>query len=167
MHTRSRAQLRSISCGLRAGGRRHFLRSNPVARCASVHRCGVAHPTCLRSLRTMMMYPNSPRQTGRRVAQSGERSLWTTVTLKHSRTGRTATLRPEVTAATEFRVIDLIAQHDPQPDTQLAGCRDTRFSHFFFAPAYGGRSAGVRDRGERLASPPRPKDSAGASCLAC
>jgi hypothetical protein len=77
------------------------------------------------------MYPNSPHQPGRRVAQSGYRSLRTTIPLRHSRTGRTATLPPEATAATEFRVVDLVAQHDPQPDTQLAGCRDQRFCHSF------------------------------------
>src|SRR4029077_17818656 len=36
-----------------------------------------------------------------------------------------------VTAAAEFRVINFVAQHDPQPDAQLAGYRDARFPHSF------------------------------------
>src|ERR1700757_5067135 len=36
---------------------------------------------------------------------------------------------------------------------------------FLFAPTSGGRSAGARDRGARLASPPVPKENAAASCF--
>ena len=43
---------------------------------------------------------------------------------KHPRTGCTALLLP---ATTEFLVIDLIAQHDPQTNAQLAGCRHAGF----------------------------------------
>jgi len=38
---------------------------------------------------------------------------------KHPRTDGTALLVPRTT---ELLVIDPIAQHDPQPDAQLAGC---------------------------------------------
>ena len=43
---------------------------------------------------------------------------------KLPRTGRTALL---LSATTELLVIDLIAQHDPQPDPQLAGRSHARF----------------------------------------
>src|SRR5580693_9713248 len=44
--------------------------------------------------------------------------------VKHPRTGGTALLLP---TTTEFLVIDLIAQHDPQTNAQLAGCRHAGF----------------------------------------
>ena len=44
---------------------------------------------------------------------------------KHPRTGITAWLL--LSATTEFLVIDLIAQHDPQTNAQLAGCRHAGF----------------------------------------
>ena len=44
----------------------------------------------------------------------------------HPRTGTTAFL-PHLAAATEFFVIDLVAQHDPQPDPEFASCGDPRF----------------------------------------
>jgi hypothetical protein len=100
-----------------------------------------------------MMYPNSLPQTGRRVAYSGKRSFRTTVTLRHSRTGRTATLPPEVTAATEFRVIDLVAQHDPEPDAQLTSGGDPGFAQSFLdqlaaveAPEFGIAAHGMDRR---------------------
>jgi hypothetical protein len=37
----------------------------------------------------------------------------------HPRTGTTAFL-PDLAAATELLVIDLVAQQDPQPDSELA-----------------------------------------------
>src|SRR5690348_11960498 len=43
---------------------------------------------------------------------------------KHPRTGGTALLLP---TTTELLVIDLIAQHDPQTNAQLAGCRHACF----------------------------------------
>jgi hypothetical protein len=43
---------------------------------------------------------------------------------KHPRTGGTALL---LSTATELLVIDLIAQHDPQANAQLAGCRHACF----------------------------------------
>src|ERR1700739_107164 len=43
---------------------------------------------------------------------------------KHPRTGGTALLLP---TTTELLVIDLIAQHDPQTNAQLAGCRHECF----------------------------------------
>ena len=47
---------------------------------------------------------------------------------KHPRTGRTAVL---LSTTTEFLVIDLIAQHDPQTNAQLAGRRHARFPQAF------------------------------------
>ena len=47
--------------------------------------------------------------------------------LWHPRTGTTALL-PQLAAATELLVIDLVAQHDPQPDPQFAGGGDARFA---------------------------------------
>jgi len=43
----------------------------------------------------------------------------------HPRTGITALL---LSTTTELLVIDLVAQHDPQPDTQLARHRYARFA---------------------------------------
>src|SRR5580704_13317799 len=53
---------------------------------------------------------------------------------RHPRTGGTAWLLP---TTTELLVIDLIAQHDPQPDSQLAGHRHACFPQpllYQFAP---------------------------------
>jgi hypothetical protein len=47
--------------------------------------------------------------------------------LWHPRTGTTVFL-PHLAAATELLVIDWVAQHDPQPDPQLASCSDSRFT---------------------------------------
>ena len=47
--------------------------------------------------------------------------------LWHPRTGSTAFL-PQLAAATELLVIDLVAQHDPQPDPQFTSYRDSRFT---------------------------------------
>lgn len=38
---------------------------------------------------------------------------------------------PQPSAAAELFVVHLVAQHDPQPDPQLAGCRDSRLAHPF------------------------------------
>src|SRR5580704_4734369 len=45
----------------------------------------------------------------------------------HPRTGTTAFL-PHLAAATELLVINLVAQHDPQPDPQLASGSHSRFA---------------------------------------
>src|SRR5205807_5774259 len=45
----------------------------------------------------------------------------------HPRTG-TAVLLPHLAAATELLVVNLVAQHDPQPDPQLASCSHSRFA---------------------------------------
>ena len=47
---------------------------------------------------------------------------------KHPRTGSTALL---LSTTTELLVIDLIAQHDPQPNAQLAGCCHACFPQAF------------------------------------
>jgi hypothetical protein len=47
--------------------------------------------------------------------------------LWHPRTGTTVFL-PHLAAATELLVINLVAQHDPQPDPQLASYRHSRFA---------------------------------------
>src|SRR5215472_982495 len=46
-------------------------------------------------------------------------TIRTIADFKHPRTGITALLL--LPTATELFIIDLIAQHDPQPDSQLAG----------------------------------------------
>src|SRR6266436_5006354 len=48
----------------------------------------------------------------------------------HPRTGFTAFLL-HLSATTELVVINLIPQHDPQPDPEFASHSDTRFSHAF------------------------------------
>src|SRR5580700_6016893 len=45
----------------------------------------------------------------------------------HLRTG-TPVFLPHLAAATELLVIDLVAQHDPQTDPELASCSHSRFS---------------------------------------
>src|ERR1700675_4432590 len=45
----------------------------------------------------------------------------------HPRTGTTVFL-PHLAAETELLVIDLLAQHDPQPDSQLASCSHSGFA---------------------------------------
>src|SRR5229473_3525250 len=47
--------------------------------------------------------------------------------LWHPRTGTTVFL-PHLAAATELLVIDLVAQHDPQSDSEFASCSDSRFA---------------------------------------
>lgn len=164
--THSRAHEHFVRRGLRRHCRSGFFAPTQIARSVSLHRCGVVHQTCLRSVGTMMTSSNSLTQRGRRVAQSGERSIRTTIPFRHHRTDRTAALPPEVTAAAEFRVIDLVTQHDPQPDTQLACCRHTGFAHSFLGPAFGGRSAAVRDHDERRAGWLLPKGSGARNCPA-
>jgi hypothetical protein len=45
----------------------------------------------------------------------------------HPRTGSTAFL-PQLATTKELWIIDLVAQHDPQPDRQFAGCSDSGFT---------------------------------------
>ena len=47
----------------------------------------------------------------------------------HSRTG--FPLLPQLSAAAELFIINLVAHHDPQPDAQFAGRRDPRLAHSF------------------------------------
>src|SRR5260370_33164040 len=44
----------------------------------------------------------------------------------HPRTGSTAFL-PHLAAATELLVIDLVAQHNVEPNPELTSCRDSSF----------------------------------------
>ena len=39
--------------------------------------------------------------------------------------------RPQLSAAAELFVVNLVAQHNPQPDPQFAGCLDPRLAHSF------------------------------------
>ena len=38
---------------------------------------------------------------------------------------------PQLSAAAELFIVNLIAHHNPQPDTQLPCCRDSRLAHSF------------------------------------
>jgi hypothetical protein len=49
------------------------------------------------------------------------------IQLWHHRTGSTVFL-PHLAAATELLVINLVAQHDPQPNPRLASCSHSRFA---------------------------------------
>src|SRR5215813_10764097 len=75
-----------------------------------------------------MCYANSPLM-GRWVAYSVTRSLQcrTTVEIRHSHMG--FPFRPQLSAAAELLVINLVAQHNPQPDPQFAGGRDPGLAH--------------------------------------
>ena len=56
--------------------------------------------------------------------------------LWHPRTGSTAFL-PHLATTTELWIIDLVAQHDPQPDREFASCGDSGFTQSLrcqFAP---------------------------------
>ena len=78
----------------------------------------------------MMTYSNSPH-SGRRVAYSVTRSLrcMTTVEIWHSRMRFPAL--PLQSAAAELVVVNLVAQHDPQANTQFVGRRNSRLAHPF------------------------------------
>jgi hypothetical protein len=69
-----------------------------------LHRFGVAHQSSLRSLRTMMTYAN-------------------TTAFQPFPAGGTAVL---LSTTTELLIIDLVSQHNPQTNTQLACHRHTR-----------------------------------------
>src|SRR5262245_35705099 len=87
-----------------------------------------AHQTSLRSPRGTMMFRAISLCGGRRVAYSIGRSLagedhcWNQA-FPHGR----PRLLPQSTAA-ELVVIDLIAQHDPQPNAEFPGHRDSGFT---------------------------------------
>ena len=69
--------------------------------------------------------------SGRRVAYSVTRSLrcMTTVEIWHSRMGFPAL--PLQSAAAELVVVNLVAQHDPQANTQFVRRRNSRLAHPF------------------------------------
>ena len=57
-------------------GRSRFLCSNRIARPVSLHRCGVVHQTCLRSVGTMMILfglPLGEREADRLTQEDGHR----------------------------------------------------------------------------------------------
>jgi hypothetical protein len=66
---------------------------------------------------------------GRRVAYSSGRLLQcrTIVVGRHPRPDSTAFLQ-HMSAAAELFVINLVAQHDPEPDSEFTSCCDSRFS---------------------------------------
>jgi len=70
-----------------------------------------------------MRTPFSRREAGSPINRTV--TIRTKPRFKHPRTGITAVL---LSTTTELLVINLIAQHDPQPDTQLARHRDTRLA---------------------------------------
>src|SRR4030095_150207 len=110
--------------------RDNFVYSQPNGSPLFRHFGGVAHQTSLRSPSIMMTYSNSPH-SGRQVAYSVTRSLRcrTTVESRHTCVGFPAL--PQLAAATELFVINLVAHHDPQPDAQFARCRDPGLAHSF------------------------------------
>ena len=65
----------------------------------------------------MMSYANSPREAGRLINQTV--TLRTITPSRHPRTGITASLL-HLSTTTELVVINLIPQHDPQPDPQFS-----------------------------------------------
>src|SRR5215471_6083244 len=73
----------------------------------------------------------TPLLVGRWVAYSVTRSLQcrTTVEIRHSRMG--FPFLPQLSAAAELFVINLVAHHNPQPDTQFARGGDPRLAHPF------------------------------------
>src|SRR5487761_549238 len=109
------------------------------ARPVSLHQFGVAHQTSLRPLLDHDDLFELPRGSGGgRVAYSALRSLQgrTIYRTRHSRTGSTAFL-PQLSAAAEFLVVNLVAQHDPQTDSEFASGSHSRFPQSFlyqFAP---------------------------------
>src|SRR5712691_5170708 len=108
-----------------------------------------------------------PPQRGRRVAQSVSRSLRcrTTVETTHPLMG--ATLLPQLSAAAELLVVDLVAPHDPEPNPEFASHGDLCLSPALSAPVCAGRSVSRPGPGAPHGSPPRPRESAAERCLAC
>ena len=63
---------------------------------------------------------------------------FTEVRLRPPRAG-TAVFLPQLDAAAELSVIDLVMQHDRQPNRELASCRHSRLTQFLLlrlAPGY-------------------------------
>ena len=64
------------------------------------------------------------REAGRLINQTV--TLRTITPSRHSRTGTTASLLP-LSTTTELLIINLIPQHDPQPNPEFSRCSDSRF----------------------------------------
>src|SRR5205814_1014124 len=73
----------------------------------------------------------TPLPSGRQVAYSLTRSVRgrTTVEIRHSRMG--FPILPQLSPTAEFFVIDLIAQHNPEPDSKFPCGRDPGLAHSF------------------------------------
>ena len=82
------------------------------------HLFGHARPGCV------MRTPR--REAGRLINQTV--TLRTITPSRHSRTGTTASLL-HLSTTTELVVINLVPQHDPQPNPQFSCCGDSRFPH--------------------------------------
>ena len=85
---------------------------------------GAAYQPSLRSGWTMMTYANSlPRREAGSLTNRPV-TIRTIADFRHPRTGSTALL---LSTTTELFVIDLVPQHDPQTNAQLARYRHARF----------------------------------------
>src|SRR5580692_7222827 len=74
------------------------------------------------------------RETGRLINQTV--TFRTITPSRHPHTGSTAFLL-HLSTTTEFLIIDLVSQHDPQPNPEFSCCSDSRFSQTLldeFAP---------------------------------
>src|SRR5215472_6863012 len=122
----------------------------------SLHQCGVAHQPSLRSLRTMMGNANSlPRREAGNLINRPV-TIGTNAVSRHPRTGGTAVL---LSTTTELLVVDLVSQHDPQANSQLARHRHA-LSPDLSAPTCGDRTAATADRSAPHGHRPRPRESA-------
>src|SRR5258708_30485728 len=74
----------------------------------------------------------------------------------HPRTGFTAFLL-HLSATTELVVINLIPQHDPQPDPEFASHSDTRFSQAFLDQFAAVGTLQLRIPAYRVHRPPTPE----------
>ena len=79
----------------------------------------------------MMTYSNSPPfgEASSLFSYPSHCSCRTTVVIWHSRMGFPAL--PLLSATAELLVVNLVAQHDPQADTQFASSSDPRLAHPF------------------------------------
>jgi hypothetical protein len=121
-HTPAFALKRALRCGRWRSSVFTLARSRLPCR---FHEFGAAHQPSLRSQRTMMTYANSllsRREAGSLINRTV--TMRTKPRFRHPRTGGTAML---LSTTTELLVIDLIAQHDPQANAQLAGHRHAGF----------------------------------------
>jgi len=71
----------------------------------------------------MILFGLPPGEEGGGSPNSGRRSSRTAIPSRHPRIGRT-TLPQKISSRAELRVIDFVAQHDPQPDSQFASRGD-------------------------------------------